>query len=321
MTGPIPSTTAKREEKGIKTQQYAYLSGAIVKLEEAKVSVMTHAFNYGTGIFEGIRGYYAREKDQLYVFRLREHFERMSANCKILKIKLPHSVDDLCRLTLKLLQMNQHREDVYIRPLAFKSARRIGVKMDKEDDFTMFSVPFGEYMPTDRAVATCVSSWRRIEDNAIPARAKISGAYVNSALAGDEARDNGFDEAILLTDDGHVSEGSAMNLFLVKRGRLVTPPVYDNILEGITCDSIIRLAKNEMEIETDVRRVDRTELYTADELFFCGTGVQISPIGSVDRRPIGNGGIGPITRQIQRFYYEITHGKFDRYMQWLTPVY
>lgn len=303
------------------SQRYAYLSGRVVKLEEAKVSVMTHAFNYGTGVFEGIRGYHTREKDQLYVFRLREHYERMEINSKVLKIKLPFSVDDLCRLTVKIIQMNQYREDIYIRPIAFKSAERIGIKLGDEDDFTLFVIPFGAYIDITRGLSVGVSSWRRIEDNAIPPRAKICGAYVNSALAAAEARDNGFDEAIILNENGQVAEGSVMNVFLVKRGRLVTTPVTDNILEGITWNSVITLAKNELGIKTDIRSIDRTELYSASEIFLCGTGAQVVPVGSVDHRQISTGGVGPITRKIQELYDDVTHGRLERYMSWLTPMY
>lgn len=305
----------------VRAPQYAYLSGKVVPLEDAKVSVITHAFNYGTGVFEGIRGYYNAENHQLYLFRLHDHFERMEQNCKILKIHLPHSVDDLCRLTVRLAQMNQLRENIYIRPLAFKSAQRIGVRMTDEDDFTLFMVPFGDYISRDRALRVCVSSWRRVEDNAIPARGKICGAYVNSALATAEAQDNGFDEAIVLTEDGRVSEGSAMNLVMVKRGRLIVPPTSDNILDGITRQTLSQIAHFEMEIDTEVRTVDRTELYAADELFFCGTGMQIVPIGSVDHRRIGSGSGGPVTRQITRLYDEILHGRLNKYSYWLTHVY
>lgn len=303
------------------SQQYAYLSGEFVKLEDAKVSVMTHAFNYGTGVFEGIRGYYSEEKQQLYIFRLPEHYERMSRNCKVLKMKLPFSVDEMCRLTVKLARMNNHREDVYIRPIAFKSAKRIGVKIDDQDDFTVFMRPYGQYIETGRGLATCISSWRKLGDSSIPPRGKICGAYVNSALAGAEARDNGFDEAIVLNERGHVSEGSAMNLFVIRHGRLITPPVTDNILEGITRDCVMALAKNELGIETEVRSIDRTELYIADEMFFCGTGAQIAPVGSVDHRQIGDGNIGPITRQLQIVYNDVTHGHLEKYIHWLTPVY
>ncbi|MBI3655928.1 MAG: branched-chain amino acid transaminase [Acidobacteria bacterium] len=305
----------------MKAPQYAYIGGKVVPLEEAKVSVLTHAFNYGTGIFEGIRGYYSAENHQLYIFRLRDHFERMEQNCKLLKIRLPHSIDDLCRLTVRLAEMNQLRENIYIRPLAYKSAQRIGVRMNEENDFTLFMVPFGDYLSTDRALRVCVSSWRRLQDNAIPARGKICGAYVNSALAVAEAQDNGFDEAILLNEDGHVAEGSAMNLILVKRGHLVVPPKSDNILDGITRDTLTQIARQELEVETEVRSIDRTELYSADELFLCGTGVQIAPVGFVDHRRIGQGTSGPITRQLMRIYDEILHGRLGKYSYWLTHVY
>lgn len=320
MAGLTAAKEIKRE-KEVTAQQYAFLSGRLVKLEDAKISVMTHAFNYGTGVFEGLRGYYNPEREQLYVFRPRDHFQRMEQNCKILKIKLPASVDGLCAMTIELLRANRCREDIYIRPIAFKSARRIGVRIDSEDDFTLFAVPLHQYLAKDRPISACISSWRRVEDNAIPPRAKICGAYVNSALASAEARDNGFDEAIILNDDGHVSEAAAMNIFLVKRGRLITPPVTDNILEGITRATIIELAARELGLETEERPIDRTELYSADEIFLCGTGVEIASVGSVDRRPIGDGQIGELTRHIHKLYDDAVRGRLEKYMHWLMPVY
>lgn len=321
MAGLTAAKEIKREKKEVKAQQYAFLSGRLVKLEDAKISVMTHAFNYGTGVFEGLRGYYNPEREQLYVFRPRDHFQRMEQNCKILKIKLPASVDGLCAMTIELLRANRCREDIYIRPIAFKSARRIGVRIDSEDDFTLFAVPLHQYLAKDRPISACISSWRRVEDNAIPPRAKICGAYVNSALASAEARDNGFDEAIILNDDGHVSEAAAMNIFLVKRGRLITPPVTDNILEGITRATIIELAARELGLETEERPIDRTELYSADEIFLCGTGVEIASVGSVDRRPIGDGQTGELTRRIHKLYDDAVRGRLEKYMRWLMPVY
>jgi len=283
---------------------------------------MTHAFNYGTGCFEGIRGYWNQEEEQLYVFRLAEHYERMHRSCRILLIDLPYSAEELSDLTVNLLRMNQHRSDTYVRPLAYKATEGIGVRLhDLEDDFAIFAVPLGRYLEKEEGASVSVSSWRRIDDNAIPARAKITGAYINSALCKTEAVLNGFDEAIVLTQDGHVSEGSAENLFIVRSGKLVTPLGTDNILEGITRSTIMQLAREEMGLEVEERRIDRTELYIAEEAFFCGTGVQVAAIVEVDRRPVGSGKIGPVVSRLRDIYFDVVRGKAEKYKGWCTPVY
>ena len=300
---------------------WAYLGGKFVPIREAKISVMTHAFNYGTGVFEGVRAYWNSDEEQLYGLHLREHFTRLLGSCRIMRLTLPHSVEDLVDITIELLRKCAYREDAYIRPVVFKSSELIGVRLHNlEDSFTMFAVPFGNYLPIDNGISAQVSSWRRVDDNAIPARAKITGSYVNAALAKTDAEESGFDEAIVLTDDGHVSEGSSANLFLVRNGKLVTTPATDNILEGIVRSNVIRIASDE-KIPFEIRRVDRTELYLADEAFLCGTGVQISPITSIDRRPVGSGEVGPIARRISRIYFEAVRGKNAKYKDWLTPVY
>jgi branched-chain amino acid aminotransferase len=265
--------------------QYAFFDGRIVPIGEAKVSVRTHTFNYGTGCFEGIRGYWNPEERQMLVFRLAEHYERFLQSCRLLFIDLPHSADDLGAITLDLLRQEGFEADTYIRPLAYKADEIIGVKLHGlRDALTIFATPFGRYVDAEEGARVHVSSWRRIDDNALPARGKIVGAYVNSAFSKTEAMLNGFDEAIVLTHDGHVSEGSAENVFIVKDGTIVTPPVSDNILEGITRQTVIELCGRELGSPVQERRIDRTELYTADEVFFTGTGVQIAAIIEVDHR-------------------------------------
>lgn len=302
--------------------RYAFFQGEFVPIEEAKVSIMTHAFNYGTGCFEGIRAYWNEEDEQLYVFRMKEHYQRMLRSARILQIKLPYTADELGDLTLELLRKEEYRQDAYIRPLAYKSSEGIGVRLhDLEDDLAIFAVPFGRYIEREEGARVGVSSWRRVDDNAIPARAKITGAYINSALAKTEALLNGYDEAIVLTQDGHVSEGSAENLFLVKNGQLVTPPVTANILEGITRATVMEIAREELNLRTTERRIDRSELYTADEAFFCGTGVQIAALIEIDRRPVGEGKIGPVVSQLRDLYFNVVHGKVPKYREWCTPVY
>jgi branched-chain amino acid aminotransferase len=298
-----------------------FLNGEIIPADQARVGVMTHAISYGTGCFEGIRGYYNPTADEVYVFRAREHYERLHRSCRILSMTLPYSVDELIEITGELIRHNGFHENCYIRPFAFKADEIIGVKLnDLIDNFVIYTVPMGDYVST--AGLRCgVSSWRRVDDNAIPARAKISGAYVNSAFAKTEALTNGFDEAIMLTSEGHVSEGSAENIFLMVNNELVTPPPTENILVGITRDSVIQVARRELDRITRERVVDRTELYTADEIFLTGTGAQIAPVVEVDHRPIGTGKIGPVASEIQRVYAGVVRGMRPEYMDWLTPVY
>jgi branched-chain amino acid aminotransferase len=300
---------------------WAFLDGKYLPLSDAKVGVMTHAFNYGTGVFEGIRAYWNAAQEQLYALHLREHFERLGRSCRIMRIALPYGVAELQEIALEVLRRSGYHEDSYLRPIAFKSSEVIGVRLhDLEDSFTVFAVPLGKYIDIDHGISCMVSSWRRTDDNAIPARSKITGAYVNAALAKTEAQEAGFDEAIVLNPDGHVSEGSAENLFMVRDGYLVTPPGTANILEGIVRQSVIRIAKDE-GIDVQVREIDRTELYIADEVFLCGTGAQISPVTSVDHRALGEGTIGPVTKRISDVYFRAVRGDHERYRAWVTPVY
>jgi branched-chain amino acid aminotransferase len=299
----------------------AYFEGKIVPFAEARVSVATHAFLYGTAVFEGIRGFLNEGRGEVFVFRLAEHMERLARNARLLKMTLPLSVEKSAQLVLELLRQNELRADLYIRPVLYKSDRRFGVKLFAQQDLTIIVAAMGEYMEKPEGIDLCVSSWRRLEDNALPGRGKINGAYVNSCLAGDEARSNGFDEAILLNEDGHVSEASGMNLFLVRSGRLITTPVTENILEGITRDSVLTLARKELAIECEIRPVDRTELYVADELFICGTAAKLVSARSVDRRPVGDGATGPITRRLGDLYSAAVRAELKGYGHWVTPVF
>jgi branched-chain amino acid aminotransferase len=300
---------------------YAYLHKEFVPLPEARIGVMTHALHYGSAIFEGIRGNWNRRRKQTYLFRLREHYQRLLNGCHVLKIKLPYTIDELCQITVKLVEMCHFEEDVYVRPLAYKSAERLGVRLhDVEDDFLAFIIPWGPYLDVDKA-RCAVSSWRRPDDNVIPPQAKITGLYANNALAKSEAIENGFDEAIMLTPDGHVSEGSGENIFLVLEGKLVTPASYNNILLGITRDTVIKLAQNELGIETLERPVDRSELYTAEECFLTGTAAHITPVAEIDYRQIGNGEIGEITKSLQQLYFKVIRGNNPKYLDWCTPIY
>jgi branched-chain amino acid aminotransferase len=300
---------------------YAYFHKQFVPLAEAKLGVMTTALHYGTAIFEGIRGNWNSKKKQIYLFRLRDHYLRLLNGCRVLKIKLPYTIDELCQITVKLVEMCQFEEDLYIRPLAYKSAERLGVRLhDVEDDFLALVIPWGPYLDMDKARCG-VSSWRRPDYNVIPPNVKITGLYANNALAKTEAIENGFDEAIMLTPDGHVSEGSGENIFLVLDGKLVTPASYNNILLGITRDTVIKLAQNELGIETIERQVERSELYLADECFLTGTAAHLTPVAEVDHRKIGNGEIGEITKKLQKLYFEVIRGNNPKYLDWCTPVY
>ncbi|MGH2442342.1 MAG: branched-chain amino acid transaminase, partial [Chloroflexota bacterium] len=292
------------------TQKYAYFQGGIVPLEEAKVSVMTHALNYGTGVFEGIRAYWNAEEEQLYLLLLRQHFERFVRNTRMVCIDVDLNLDELVDLAVRLVEKNAYRQDVYLRPLAYKSAEHIGVSMTGiASDLTMFVAPFGNYIDIDRGLSVMVSSWKRSDDNAIPARAKVTGNYINSALAKNEAVLNGYDEGIFLNQLGYVCEASAANIFLVRDNVLVTPSLADGILEGYTRDVIIQLASEEFGIRTEQRSIGRSELYYSQEMFLAGTGVQIAQITSVDRRPVGDGKVGPIARDLQKLYFDVVKGK------------
>ena len=299
-----------------------FMNGEFVPAERGVVSVRTHGFAYGTGCFEGIRGYWNEADQQVYLFRLREHYERFLRSCKILQIALPYTLEQLIDMSIELVRRNRQKQDVYLRPMAYKAAQTIGVRLHGiQDDFILTSEPQGNYV--DITGLRCgVSSWRRIDDNAIPARAKITGSYVNSAFAKSEALQNGFDEAIMLTHEGNVSEGSAENIFLIMNGELVTPAPTENILLGITRDTVMELARRELSRITRERQIDRTELYIADEIFLCGTGAQIAPVIEVDHRLVGNGQVGPISGTLQQLYFEVVRGLKPEYReQWCTPVY
>ncbi len=299
-----------------------FMHGEFLPAERGVISVRAHGFAYGTGCFEGIRGYWNEQEEQVYIFRAREHYERLLRSCKVLQMTLPYTAEQMVELTSELVLRNEQHQDVYIRPVVYKTDEIVGVKLHGlQNDLIITSEPQGNYI--DLTGMRCgVSSWRRVDDNAIPARAKICGAYVNSAFAKSEAVQNGFDEAIMLTHEGHVSEGSAENIFLVVNGELITPAPSENILLGITRDTIMELARRELGIITRERQIDRTELYSADEIFMCGTGAQIAPVIEVDRRAIGTGNVGPISNALQQMYFEIVRGKRPEYReQWCTPVF
>jgi branched-chain amino acid aminotransferase len=298
---------------------YAYLRGEIVPLADAKIGVMTHAFNYGTAVFEGIRGNWNDEKKQTFLFRIREHFERLTQSAKILRFEMADSVDRLCDIAVELVERSGYSEDIYLRPMVYLSGEVLGVRLHNvECDTLIFLSPFPAYLPE---VARChTSTWRRVNDTGIPPRAKVTGIYVNSALAKTEANLNGFDEAIMLNEDGHVSEGSGENIFMVRKGKLIAPTPADNILEGITAASVVELARKELGLEYVERQIDRSELYIADEVFMTGTAAHLTPVVEVDRRPVGAGQVGPITRSLSDLFYECIRGNSEKYQHWCTPA-
>lgn len=298
-----------------------FLNGRFVPLADANVNILTHALNYGTGVFEGIRGYWDDTQKDLFLIRATEHYERWAKNCGILRIGLPMSPKELAGLTADLCRRNQFQTNVYVRPLAYKSSARIGVAADNQDGIAIVVVPFGDYFDSRKGLKAGVVSWRRIEDTAIPGRAKICGAYVNSVLASDEARRAGHDEAIFLTGEGHVAEGSTCNLFMVRNGVLYTPPATDNILEGITRASVMEMARAELKMQVVERSIARSELYVCEELFFTGTAVEVAPVVSVDYRPVARGQVGTVTERLRSLYVEATRGRMPAYRHWLEPVY
>ncbi len=299
----------------------AYFEGGFCPLADAKVNVMTHAFLYGTATFEGIRAYWNAEQGELYALKLDEHLERLRASCKILMMDPLPVVKDLRAIIIELLQKNGYKEDVYIRPSVYKSTAAIGVRLhDLENNLYVIAIPFGNYIDIDSGIRCATVATRRTPDLAIPARAKVMGNYVNSAFAKSEAMLNGHDEAIVLTEAGKVSEGSAENLFLLRGDTLISPGVNDDILEGITRAAVMEIAR-ELGIKVVERSIDRSELYIGDEIFLCGTGAQISPVIEVDHRPIGSGVVGPVTKRIQERYFSAVHGRAPEYARWLTPIY
>ncbi|MGB1249720.1 MAG: branched-chain amino acid transaminase [Candidatus Promineifilaceae bacterium] len=300
----------------------AYFEDKFVPIEEAKISVTNNTLHYGTGCFGGLRAYWNEEHQQLYAFRLIDHFERFLNSTKLLRMQLPYSAEDLVNLVLELLRREQWRENVYIRPIAYKDEGIYQVWLhDMTDRVAIFSQPLGNYLRQDKGIKVCVSAWRRVDDTSIPARGKINGTYVNSALAKSDAVLSGFDEAILLNQDGHVSEATAANFMMVRKGVLITPPITSNLLEGITRRSLIQLAREELNLEVVEREIDRSELYMADEAFFCGTGVQMATVASVDHRLVGNGEVGPIATALGDLQYRVLTGQVANRMDWLSPVY
>lgn len=303
-------------------QKFAYLNEQFILEQKAVVPIQTHALQYGTGCFEGIRAYYNKQAKALFVFRMEDHFKRLFNSCRLLFITPSHSVDELCSITKKLLQKNYEETDIYIRPFAFKADLRVGNfnLHELKDNFAIYTISMGRYLDTTKGIEAGVSSWRRIPDNTIPPRGKITGSYVNTSLAKTEATQNGFGEALLLDFNGHIVEGSAENLFVVQENTLITPPLSEDILRGITRDTVMTIAQKELGLPVVERSIDRSEIYQFDEVFLVGTGAEITPVVKIDGRLIGDGEVGKISQKIKNLYFDIVHGKNKNYQHWVTKI-
>ncbi|HAE58343.1 MAG TPA: branched chain amino acid aminotransferase [Anaerolineae bacterium] len=300
---------------------HAYFEGKIVPFGDAKVSIATHGLNYGTAAFGGLRGYWNESQKKLFVFRPLDHFKRFLHSSKMLCMELPHTPESLTQVTLDLLRADNWQQDVYVRPLCYKADAGIGVRLhDLRDEVSIFATPFGAYGKNEDGAHVTISSWRRIDDNVIPARGKISGAYANSALIKTDAIRAGFDEALVLDQNGHISEGTAMNVFMVRDGVLITPPVTDNILEGITRRTVLELAREELKIPVVERSIDRTETYVCEELFLTGTAAQVTVVTKVDFRQVGSGQPGEVTLKLRKLFDDVVHGRVEKYAHWNVGV-
>jgi branched-chain amino acid aminotransferase len=300
---------------------HAFFEGKIVPWSEAKINIATHGFLYGTSVFSGMRGYWNEEKKKLFVFRPFDHYRRLLNSARMMAMEIPYDEEGLIDLTMNLLRTDDWKQDVYLRPTIYKADMGIGVRLHNlKDEFCMFVMPFDKYVSNDTDAHVTFSSWRRIDDNAIPARGKIAGAYANSALIKTDANRAGFDEALALDGNGHVSEGSAMNIFMVRDGVVITPPVTDNILEGITRRSVIELARNELGLEVVERSIDRTEVFIGEEMFMTGTAAQIVAVTKIDHRPVGIGKMGPITTKLRQLFDDVVHARNPKYQKWSLEV-
>lgn len=301
--------------------KHAFFEGKIVPLGEAKINIATHGFLYGTAVFSGMRAYWNEEKKGLYLFRPYDHFRRLLDSARMMAMEVPYDEEGLMQLTIDLLKTDNYQQDVYLRPTIYKADMGIGVRLHNlRDELSIFTAAYEPYVKNDTNSHVTVSSWRRVDDNAIPARSKVAGAYVNSALAKTDANRAGFDEALVLTSEGHISEGSAMNVFMVRNGTLYTPPLTDNILEGVTRRSVIEVAQKELGLEVVERSIDRTEILIADEVFLTGSAAQVVAVTKIDYRPIGSGVMGPITSKLRDIYEDIVRARNSKYANWNVIV-
>ncbi len=303
--------------------KYAWLNGKIVPWAKATIHVRSDVVNHGTSVFEGIRAYWNADERELYIFKMREHMDRFWESMKVTQIPIPYSPEEITRASVALLRKNGFREDIHFRPTAFVGPGEMYSSSPDEAEMGAFitAIPRPQKPTLRTGNHCCVSSWRRISDDTVPPRIKSGANYQNSRLAMLEAKRNGYDNTILLTREGKVAEGPGACLFMVRRGVPTTPSTTSGILESVTRATLIQLFRDELGMEGGERPVARTELYSAEEVFFCGSGAEITPIVSVDKLAVGTSKRGRLTEKIQQVYFDICRGKNPKYREWLTPVY
>ena len=313
---------AQAAAKGVALPELAFFSGRVLPYADVRLGLLTHALNYGTAVFGGLRAFWNEDEQELFVFRPHDHFRRFLDSARLLRMELPYQPGDLWTGLRDLLRQQGQKTDLYIRALAFYGDETLGVRLHGlTPQVSIVALPFGHFVPNDDNAHACISSWQRISDNVLPARGKIAGGYVNSALAKSDAQLAGFDEALVLNDDGHVCEGSVENLFVVRGGVVATPPVTQDILEGITRRTVIQLLREDFGVEVVERPIDRTEIYLAEEVFLTGTGVQTVAVTRVDHRPIGSGRMGEIAKRLRPALADVVRGKDARRREWCAPVF
>ena len=315
-------TAGANAAKAPKLPELAYFRGKVMPYSEVRLGLLTHALNYGTAVFGGLRAFWNEEEKELFVFRPLDHFRRFLDSARLLRMELASTPAELWLGLRDLLRQQGTRTDCYIRSLAFYGDETLGVRLHGlTPEVSIVAMPFGHFVQNDENAHACISSWQRISDNVLPARGKIAGGYVNSALAKSDAQLAGFDEALVLNDDGHVCEGSVENLFVVRGGVVVTPSVTQDILEGITRRTVIQLLREELGATVVERPIDRTEVYLSDEVFLTGTGVQIVAVTRVDNRPIGSGRMGETTKRLKPLMADVVRGRIAKHREWCAPVY
>lgn len=305
-----------------KTFPYAYIRKKICKVEEAVIPIQSKAVQYGIGIFSGIRGHWNEEKQNLFLFRLEDHHRRMQEGAQITGMNFPLSYTEFRQILIDLILKNEVKEDLYIRPHLYAASTALTPRFDSnEDDFAVYMISLKDYFDTENGLNVCVSNHTRFDDSAISTKAKLNGAYVSSAFSKTEAVKDGYDEGILLNSNGTVAEAGSANIFGIKDGVVFTPPLSDNILDGITRRSLIELFRNELQVEVREESFDRDALFKFDELFFSGTAAKVAWIKTLDKKQIGDGKMGPLTKKVKELFDEISHGNNKKYEKWLTKVY
>ena len=302
------------------TAKWMSLNGTLVEYEKATIHAFSGVAKYGAGVFEGIRGYWNADKREMFVFRLPEHLERLQFSMKVMRLTPLYETAFLERCLMDVITANDLRQDAHFRMIAF---------LDGDDELSadgpvgliVGAVPRTRAKSVETGIGVGFSSWRRIADGALPPRVKATANYANNRAAEMEAKANGFDGALFLTERGKVSEGTGACLFLIRDGKIITPDTSSDILESVTRDTIIRQARDALGFEVVERTVDRTELYAADEAFLCGSGWEVVPVTSVDRTALGDGKVGPITRKVQEHYFDLVYGRIPDHPEWRTPVF